>query len=118
VRSQPEKKPRLQKKHSPQEMEGHDHPVAHFQCLVLATNFDHFTHGFMAKDVTLFHAWNDAIEDMKVGAANSAGGNLNDRITRMLDLRVWHGVAPHVPFAVIGERLHQSLRYPRALTVG
>ena len=95
--------------------EGHDHPVADFQCLVLATDFDHFTHGLMAKDVALLHAWNDAVEDMQVGAANSAGSNLDDRITRMLDLGVRHGVAPHVPFAVIGERLHQSLRYPSRL---
>jgi hypothetical protein len=65
-----------------------------------------FAHGFMADDVAALHRWNDAAIDVEVGAADGTGRHPNDRVARILDLRIWHLFATHVSFAVPSQRFH------------
>lgn len=98
--------------------EGHDDAIADLQLPVLRSDLDHFAHGLVADDVTALHAGNDAVEDVQVGAADRAGGDLDDGVARMLDPGVRHALATHVALAVPGQRLHELLSVARGATPG
>jgi hypothetical protein len=42
----------------------------------------------MAEHIALFHGGHDAVEQMKVRAADRAGRHLDDRVTSVLDLGI------------------------------
>jgi hypothetical protein len=107
-RSQPEKKPFLQKKHSPQEMVNH-HAIADLKLVVFRSNLDDLAHGLMTEDVALFHRGHDAVEQVEVRTADRAGGDLDDGIASVLDLGIRYRVAPNVVLAVPGQRSHSNL---------
>ncbi len=50
----------------------------------------------MADHVTALHAGDDAAIDMRVGAADGAGSDLDDRVAAVLDPRVRHALAAYV----------------------
>jgi hypothetical protein len=54
----------------------------------------------VAEDVAALHGGLVAVEEMKVGAANGAGGDLDDRIAGMLDLGIGNRIDPNVAFSV------------------
>jgi hypothetical protein len=54
----------------------------------------------VTEDIAGLHCWLVAVEQMKVGAANGACCNLNDRIARMLDLGIRYRINPDVAFSV------------------
>ena len=89
--------------------EGHDDAVALLQLAVDAgADLDHFAHGLVAHDVAGQHARNEVVKEVQVGAADGAARDLDDRVARILDLRVGDGVAPDVLLAVPDQRLHRS----------
>ena len=61
----------------------------------------------MSEDVTALHRRLVAVEQMKVGPADRAGRNLDDRIARMLDLGIGDGVDADVAFAMPNECTHE-----------
>jgi hypothetical protein len=54
----------------------------------------------MAEDVAALHGRLVSVEQMKVGAADGAGGDLDDRVAGMLNLRIRNRVYPDVAFSV------------------
>ena len=54
----------------------------------------------MAKDVTNLHGGLIAIEQVEIRPADCAGGDLDDRIARMLDLGVGDGVDANIALTV------------------
>ena len=80
--------------------EGHDDAVADLQLFVLGADLDHLAHVLMAEDVAAFHRGNDAAIDVQIGAADGAGGHLDDGVARMLDFRIRNFLAADVAFAV------------------
>jgi hypothetical protein len=54
----------------------------------------------MANDIAFFHGRNHTVKNMQIRAADGAGSDLDDRILRVLDLRIRDGLAAHVAFAV------------------
>src|SRR3954470_15722859 len=87
--------------------EGHDDAVALLQLAVDAgADLDHFAHGLVAHDVAGQHARNVVVKEVQVGAADGAACDLNDRVARILNLRIGDGVAANVFLAVPNQRLH------------
>src|SRR4051812_15909628 len=81
--------------------------IADLQRLVLQADFDHFAHGLVAEHVTPLHRRYDAVEQMKVGAADRAGRDLDDGVAPVLDFRIGDGVAADVALAVPCQCFHR-----------
>ena len=60
----------------------------------------------MPDDVALLHFGNDAVENVKVRAANSSGRYLYDGIARRLNFRIGNSFATNVAFTVPAQRFH------------
>ena len=91
VRSQPEKKPRLQKKHSPQEMvKGTTTRSPTFSFLFSAPTSTTSPMVSWPMMSPRLHRRDDAVVDVQVRAADGAGGDLDDGVARMLDLGIGH----------------------------
>jgi hypothetical protein len=86
--------------------EGDDYPVADFELLVLPPYLHNFAHRFMTHDIAAIHFGDDTVEEMKIGAANGAGGYLDDGVARCFNLGIGNGVAANVRLAVPAERPH------------
>jgi hypothetical protein len=54
----------------------------------------------MAEDVAALHGRLISIEQMEVGAADGASGDLNDSVARVLDLGIRNCVHPDIAFSV------------------
>ena len=80
--------------------EGDDDPVTDLEVRDLGPEFDHLAHVLMTEDVAAFHGRLVAVQQMEVGAADGAGGDLDDRVAGMLDLRIRNRVYPDVAFSV------------------
>jgi len=89
---------------------GDDNPITHLQRFVGCADFDDFAHGLMAEYVTFLHRGDHAVEDVQIGAADRACGDLDDGVATVLDLRVGYGFAANVVLAVPGERSHRNLQ--------
>jgi hypothetical protein len=76
-----------------------DDAVADLQFLVLGADRDDFAHILVAKHISRLHFGDAAAVDMKVGPADRAGGDFDDRISRMLNFRIGDRFAPDVAFA-------------------
>ncbi|MNY13134.1 hypothetical protein D3C86_1462510 [compost metagenome] len=61
----------------------------------------------MSEDVARMHAGNDAVVEMQVGAADGRGGDLDDGVPRIDDLRIGDRVHPNVVLAVPGQCAHE-----------
>jgi hypothetical protein len=88
---------------------GNNDPVSRFELPVLRAHLDHFAHEFMAHDVAAHHARDEAVEEVQVGAADRARRHFDDRVARILDLRVGNGVAADVLLAVPAECFHGDI---------
>jgi hypothetical protein len=73
--------------------------VADLEVCNLRPEVDHLAHVLVAEDVSALHGRLVAVEEMKVGTADGAGGD-PDRVAGMLDLRIRNGVYPDVAFSV------------------
>jgi hypothetical protein len=89
--------------------EGDDDAIADLQRLVLGPDLDDFAHRLMAQHIALFHGGHDAVEQVQIGAADRAGGDLDDGIARVLDLRIRHRLATNVVLAMPGECFHRTV---------
>jgi hypothetical protein len=54
----------------------------------------------VAKDIATLHGGLIAVEEMKVGAADGASGDLDERVARVLDLWIRNCIDPDVAFSV------------------
>jgi hypothetical protein len=86
----------------------HHHLVANFDPRDSAADLDHFAHGFMADAKAGIFGKAMAVIDMKVAAADRAGGHLDDGIAIGFELWILHAVMPDVAFAEIAQGLHAS----------
>ena len=93
--------------------ERHDDPVAHFQIADAAADLDDLAHRFMAEHVAALHRGNHAVIDVEVGTADRAGGDFDDRVAGVLDLRVGHALAANVMLAVPSQRFHCGSLFSR-----
>jgi len=80
--------------------EGDHDAVADPQIGDLGPERHDLTHILMAEDVAGFHRRLVAVEQVEIGAADRAGGDLDDRIARVLDLGIGDGVDAHVALTV------------------
>ena len=76
------------------------YPVADLKVGRFRSEFDDLAHIFVAKNVTALHCRLISIQEMQVRAKDCTRGNLDDGITRMLDLRIRNRVHPDVAFSV------------------
>jgi hypothetical protein len=87
--------------------EGHNHPIAGFELLVVAADLADLAHALVAKDIATLHPRDEAAVQVEVRAADGAGGHSDDRIAAILDLGVGDGLAADIATAVPSEGLHQ-----------
>ena len=80
--------------------EGHDHPVADFEVGDLRTKLDDLAHVLMAENIAALHRRLIAVEQVQVGAADRAGGDPDDRVAGVLDLRIRNSVDADVTLPV------------------
>jgi hypothetical protein len=105
--SQSEYISRSQKKHRPQEIvNGHDHPVADLEVLHRRADLDHLPHELMPEDVPLLHGGDVSVVEVEVGPADRRRRDLHDRVARVEDLRVGHGLDLDLADAFPAEGLH------------
>jgi hypothetical protein len=88
--------------------EGHHDAVAYVQLLDIASDLDDLTHWLMAKNVTLLRRQHIPAVEVKVGATDGRGGDFHDRIARINDLRVGHGIDSDIFCAVPAECFHKA----------
>jgi hypothetical protein len=84
--------------------EGHDHTVADLQVGDFGSTLDHLSQVLLAEDVAALHGRLVAVKEMKVRAADSTCGDLDDRVARVVDLRIRNRVHPDVTFSVPAQR--------------
>ena len=89
--------------------ERHHDAIADFQVGDAGSDFDNLAHVLVAEHIAAVHVGNDAIVEVEIGAANGAGGDLDDRVRRRFDRGVGHALATNVMFAVPGECAHRNL---------
>jgi hypothetical protein len=70
------------------------------------SDLDHLAHGFVADHVAAFHLGDHAVEDVKIGAADRAGRDLDDGIARVMNFWVRYGFVAHVALAVPAQGFH------------
>ena len=80
--------------------EGDNDPVTDLEICDLGPELDDLAHVLMTEDVAAFHGRLVAVQQVEVGAADGAGGDLDDRVAGMLDLRIRNSVYPDVAFSV------------------
>ena len=85
---------------------GHDDAVALLQLLDVLADLDDHAHRLVAEDVARLHRRHVAVVEVQVGAADAGGRDLDDRVARVLDLRVGDGVDADVALAVPAEGSH------------
>jgi hypothetical protein len=82
--------------------------IPNFQIFDFGPQFDHFTHILMTEDIAALHRRLVTVKQMKVGTADRAGSDLDDRVARMLNFRVRNRVYPDVTFSVPAECAHDQ----------
>ena len=87
--------------------ERHHDAIADFQVLHLGADLHDLTHRLVAHDVARHHAGDDSVIEVQVGAADGAGGDLDDGVALVLQLGVGDGVAAYVALAVPTECFHR-----------
>ncbi len=89
------------------DVEGDDDAVALRQLRHLGADLHDLAHEFVADDVAVLHHRHEAVVDVEVGAADGGGGDLEDRIARMFDLRVVDGIDLHLRRAMVCNGAHR-----------
>ena len=104
-----ENMPRWQNQHWPQLIvKGTTTRSPILRLVTSGAKLDHLAHVLMAQDVAALHRRLIAVEQMQVGAADRAGGDLDDRVAGVLDLRIGNGVDADVALPVPAQCAHQS----------
>jgi hypothetical protein len=83
-----------------------DDTITPFEIVNARAHLDHFSHWFVAENITFFHRWHEAIHQVQIRPANATGGNLDDSIARILDLWVGDVIHPDIALTVPTERFH------------
>jgi hypothetical protein len=78
---------------------GDDDAIADVEVFDFGAQFNNFAHVLVAENVTPLHRWLVTVEEVKVGPADSAGGDLDDRLSGYLGIRnsIYSDVAFSVP---------------------
>jgi hypothetical protein len=86
--------------------EWNDDAITDLQVRNFGAKFDDLAHILMPENIAALHGGLIAVKQMKVGTTDRASGDLDDRISRMLDLGVGNRVNANVAFAVPTECAH------------
>jgi hypothetical protein len=86
--------------------EWNDDAITDFQIRDFGAKFDDLAHILMPEDIAALHGGLIAVKQMKVGTTDRTSSDLDDRISRMLNLGVGNGVDANVTFAVPTECAH------------
>jgi hypothetical protein len=89
-------------------LEGDHHSVANGEIGYLRADLADDSHRLVAEDVSGVHEGTEHLIEMQVGSTDVGRRHLDDGVRRLFDLRIRHGVHPHVPFAVPGHCLHRK----------
>ena len=74
--------------------ERHHDAIADLQSRVVLADLDDLAHELMAEHVALLHRRDVAVVDVQVGSADRRRRDLDDRVARIQDDRVGHGLDP------------------------
>src|SRR5829696_8726717 len=79
------------------------------EVLHLIAHFHHFSHKLMTEDISFFHCGDISIIQVQVRATDRCGGDTNNRVTRVQDLRIRNLLNSYVYNAIPTNRLHENL---------
>jgi hypothetical protein len=88
------------------DVERHDHPVTGFDVGDLGTHLHHDAHRFVAEDIAGGEVGTEDLIDVQVRGADRGRGDLDDRVGRFLDTRIWNLDHRDVPLALPGKCSH------------
>ena len=74
--------------------------IAYFERRHSATNLLDESHGFVPENVAALHCRHIAVEKVQIGIANAAARDFDDRVARILNLRVGDVIDADITFAV------------------
>ena len=83
-----------------------DYPVADLERGDIFADFHHLSHCLMAQNVATVHFGDDAVIDMKIRPADSASGDLDDDVLRMLDFGIRHAFITDIALTMPCECFH------------
>jgi hypothetical protein len=86
--------------------ERHHHAVADLELSVIPPDLNDLSHALVIDDIAFLHLGDHTIVDVQIRAADGAGRNLDDGITRMQDLGIAHRLVAHVAFAMRAQGFH------------
>jgi len=86
--------------------ERHDDTVALLLPGYIFADLEHLAYRLVADHVAALHCGDDAVVEMQIRAADRACRDLDDRVARLLDLRIGHAFAPHVMLAMPSDCFH------------
>ncbi len=87
-----------------------EHPVARRDRRDGGADLDDGADGLVAEDRPRRHLGDVALEDVQIGTADRRRVDAHDRVGRIDDRRVGHGIPGSLAWAVVHERLHVDLR--------
>ncbi len=85
-----------------------DDAIAHFQVLHAAADFHHFAHEFVADDIAAHHGRDVTVVDVQIRSTDRRGGDADDRIAWVENLRVRDFLDAQIRNAVPTIRLHSG----------
>jgi hypothetical protein len=89
-----------------QQHRGQHYPVAVAEVADVGADLLDHADGFVAEDLARLHARHGAPDEVQVGAADRGGGDPNDGIGRLLDLRFGDGLEADISNVVPHDCLH------------
>ena len=90
-----------------------DNAVAALQIINRRADLFHDAHELVPENVSLLHRWDKSVKEMKVGPADSCARDLDDRIVRIQDRRIFDIVNLHLATSHPTERFHDLLQFAR-----
>src|ERR1051326_3641765 len=94
------------------------HTVARFEFRYCFADLDHFSHEFMAEDVSCLHRRDGTVVQVEVRAADRGGAYFQDGITRIKNLGIGHRFHPHVFLSIPANGSHFRLLFLCAAPAG
>src|SRR6185437_11881169 len=85
---------------------GNDDAVADLEITHIGAEFLNDAHAFMSEDGARFHAGQRAANHVQIRPANGTGGEMNDGISRLLDLGFRHIVDTNIPHPMKYDGFH------------
>jgi hypothetical protein len=94
---------------------GHHDAIAATKIVHFAACLNYYAYGFMAEYRAWSHPRHRASHQMQISPANGAGANFNDRISRVLDLRLRNLIEPNIINVMKDNRLHGATPFSQMI---